>query len=66
MKNIIYNIESGISNLFHWFKIIWCDRNFDQIYFYKITLHKLNMMINSFEKESHNKFLASNSIYEKG
>lgn len=53
MKNIIYNIESGISNLFHWFKIIWCDRNFDQIYFYKITLHKLNMMINSFEKESH-------------
>lgn len=53
MKQTIYNIRRGILNLFHWFKIIWSDRNFDPYYFYKLSHHKLNMMINSFEKKSY-------------
>ena len=60
MRKLIYNIRNGVSNLYHWFKIIWSDRNFDPIYFYKITDHKLNMMINSFENKSY----AVNSWYQ--
>lgn len=60
MKNIYYDLKrifrsffTSCRNLIKWLPIIWQDRQFDHWYFYTIMEHKLDMMIQYYNKDVH-------------
>lgn len=45
---LIRDFQVGISNLIVWFPVIWLDRQWDQVFFYKILRKKLSLMEKQF------------------
>lgn len=45
---LIRDFRVGISNLIVWFPVIWLDRQWDQVFFYKILRKKLSLMEKQF------------------
>lgn len=39
-----YDIKYGIQNLYHWFRLIWSDRDWDQSFMWRLLLFKLKCM----------------------
>lgn len=46
---LIYSIKTGIKNLCSYFNLIWSDRDFDQVYFYKVLKFKLERMASTLD-----------------
>lgn len=44
IRSVYYNLTDGISNLIHWFPVIWRDREFDDHFIYVILHKKLERM----------------------
>lgn len=65
-----YKIPYGISNLIHWFPIIWSDRDWDHVYLFIIMKRKLEQMriciLNGYhankEKDAHRIKIAINLL----
>lgn len=44
MKGFFRSIGYGLRNLYRWFPVIWCDRDWDWAYLYQIIEVKLHYM----------------------
>ncbi len=49
VERVFDDFTEGAKNLFHWFLIIWCDRQWDHLYLTKILHHKLERMEKYFQ-----------------
>lgn len=51
LETYYYNTYYGIRNLIKWFPVVWKDRDWDEIYFYRINAFKLKQMEKLFESD---------------
>ncbi len=51
IKRLPWNIRRGVKNLVYWLPIIWNDRPWDQVYFFKILAHKLLSIEHGLDRE---------------
>jgi hypothetical protein len=53
LKDLYYDFNHGIPNIFKWFKVIWKDRDCDQYYIYAILYKKFEHMEKFHKYHSH-------------
>lgn len=53
ISNVFRNIQYGIKNLILWAPVIWSDRNWDDLFIYRIFRKKLLLQAKHFKKYGH-------------